>query len=49
MWVGAGLATRNWIVLLVIVVITVIAYTYRVQAEEAMLIQAFDEEFISYI
>ena len=48
MWIGAGLAVLNWIALAVIVVITVSAYIYRVQTEEAMLTQAFDEEFITY-
>jgi protein-S-isoprenylcysteine O-methyltransferase Ste14 len=48
MWVGAGLAVLNWITLAVIVVATVSAYIHSVQAEEAMLAQAFEEEFIAY-
>ena len=48
MWTGAGLATLDWITLAVIVVTTASAYIYRVQAEEAMLAQAFGQEFIAY-
>lgn len=48
-WVGAGLAVSNWIVFLIITLVSFIAYIYRIQSEEAMLIAEFGGEYEEYI
>ncbi len=48
MWTGAGLAVLNWLVLMIILVSTVMAYVYRIRSEEALLSQAFGQEFTAY-
>jgi protein-S-isoprenylcysteine O-methyltransferase Ste14 len=48
MWVGAGLATTNWIVLILAVVVLFTAYYYRIQAEEEMLTVAISQEYSQY-
>ncbi|HLY25727.1 MAG TPA: isoprenylcysteine carboxylmethyltransferase family protein [Aggregatilineales bacterium] len=48
LWIGGGLAVLNWIVLIVMLVIVPYAYIYRVRTEEAMLAQAFGDEFTAY-
>ena len=37
MWTGASAATANWIVLLVVLLVILAAYHYRIQSEEKML------------
>lgn len=49
LWIGAGLATVNWIALVVIMVLMILAYAYRVQSEEAMLMSSFGEEYKQYM
>jgi protein-S-isoprenylcysteine O-methyltransferase Ste14 len=48
MWVGAGLATANWITGLIIVVGVLCVYAYRIRSEETMLAQAFGEQYAAY-
>ena len=48
-WVGAGLATANWAVALAIVLLMVVAYGYRIAAEEAMLVSAFGGKYREYM
>lgn len=48
MWVGAGLATANWIAVTVAVVVMFAAYAYRIQAEEAMLIAVSSKDYGEY-
>ena len=48
MWVGAGLATTNWIIGLVLLVTMFSVYHYRILAEEAMLIDRLGEVYIQY-
>ena len=48
MWVGAGLASVNWITGLIIVVGLLAAYGYRIRAEEAMLAEAFGQQYSAY-
>lgn len=48
LWLGAGLATANWITVVVITLSMVGAYWYRMQAEDAMLAAAFPQEYQSY-
>lgn len=47
-WVGAGLAVTNWIVLLVAVVVMVTVYAYRIQTEEAMLASTYGSQYQAY-
>jgi protein-S-isoprenylcysteine O-methyltransferase Ste14 len=48
MWLGAGFATANWIVPMSITIPMMGAYLYRIRAEEAMLADAFPQEYPSY-
>ncbi|HTX79244.1 MAG TPA: isoprenylcysteine carboxylmethyltransferase family protein [Longilinea sp.] len=48
MWVGAGLAAINWIVVILIIVIMSLAYHYRIQTEEAMLVQSLGQPYAEY-
>jgi len=47
-FVGAALAMRNLVVLLVVIVLYVPAYAYRIWAEEKMLVQIFGPEYAAY-
>lgn len=38
MWTGVALATANWIVVLIVLIVTCAAYHYRIQNEEQMLL-----------
>jgi protein-S-isoprenylcysteine O-methyltransferase len=48
MWLGAGVATANGIVTGMIILPLVRAYQYRIRVEEAMLTNAFPQEYPSY-
>jgi protein-S-isoprenylcysteine O-methyltransferase Ste14 len=48
LWLGAGLATSNWIAVTAISFPTLGSYWYRIQAEEAMLANAFPQEYQGY-
>jgi len=48
MWVGAGLATVNWITGSIIVVGALAVYGYRIRSEEAMLAEAFGRQYGAY-
>src|SRR5262245_20403159 len=48
-WLGAGLATANWAAALLIALLTVVAYRYRIAAEEAMLLGAFGDRYQEYM
>ncbi len=48
LWVGAGLATANWIATILIAVVMFVAYHYRIQYEEQMLAATFGEEYSQY-
>jgi protein-S-isoprenylcysteine O-methyltransferase Ste14 len=48
MWVGAGLATTNWIAFILAVVVMFGAYYYRIQAEEQMLMAAMSQDYREY-
>jgi protein-S-isoprenylcysteine O-methyltransferase len=47
-WVGAGLATANWIAATLIALVMLAAYYYRIQSEEAMLLTSFGEPYQAY-
>jgi protein-S-isoprenylcysteine O-methyltransferase Ste14 len=44
-WLGTGLATTNWAVARVLCLLMVVAYNYRIAAEEAMLLGAFGDQY----
>jgi protein-S-isoprenylcysteine O-methyltransferase len=48
-WLGAGLATANWAATLALALLMVVAYAYRIAAEEAMLLGAFGERYKEYM
>ena len=48
-WLGAGVATANWAVGSVIALVMVVAYGYRIAAEEAMLLSAFGDRYKEYM
>lgn len=48
LWLGAGFATSNWIVPMSLAVPMMGAYWYRMQVEEAMLADAFPQEYSDY-
>ncbi|MEO8971284.1 MAG: isoprenylcysteine carboxylmethyltransferase family protein [Ktedonobacteraceae bacterium] len=48
LWLGAGFASANWIVLATIAFPMMWAYRSRIKAEEAMLADAFPQEYTGY-
>jgi len=48
LWLGAGVASANWIMATAITFFMVRAYGYRIRAEEAMLADAFPQEYEGY-
>ena len=48
-WVGAGLATANWAVASAVALLMVVAYSYRIAAEEAMLVSAIGGRYEGYM
>jgi len=47
-WLGAGLNTANWIAPATFIIPMIGAYGYRIQAEEALLADAFPQEYPAY-
>jgi protein-S-isoprenylcysteine O-methyltransferase Ste14 len=48
LWLGAGLATANWIAAATIMAFMVRAYARRIQTEEAMLTATFGDEYLRF-
>jgi protein-S-isoprenylcysteine O-methyltransferase Ste14 len=48
MWVGAALATSNWLVVVLIVPVMLAAYGFRIGAEERMLLGLFGDQYEQY-
>jgi protein-S-isoprenylcysteine O-methyltransferase len=48
LWVGAGLASQNWLVAGIILMLLSIAYACRMKSEESMLLTAFGEKYRDY-
>jgi protein-S-isoprenylcysteine O-methyltransferase len=48
LWVGAGLATVNWIVTALVTLTFVAAYRYRIEVEERMLVASFGGQYAAY-
>jgi protein-S-isoprenylcysteine O-methyltransferase len=49
MWLGAILATRNWITLVVVGVSITCVYLHRITTEERMLASALGDDYRAYI
>ena len=49
LWVGAGMASQNWLVAGIILAPMSIAYACRITAEESMLLTAFGEQYRIYM
>src|SRR5262249_31291571 len=49
MWVGAGLATVNWLVVTIVLSMMLAAYRYRIQSEETMLVTTLGEQYKEYM
>jgi len=49
LWVGAGLATVNWIVAVLVTLTFVAAYRYRIEVEERMLVASFEDQYAAYM
>ncbi|HYW26452.1 MAG TPA: isoprenylcysteine carboxylmethyltransferase family protein [Terriglobales bacterium] len=47
-WVGASLAFHSWLSALIVAVIMLLAYGWRIQAEERMLMDHFGDDYRSY-
>lgn len=47
-WIGAGLASNNWIAFAVISLACVGVYLYRIRSEEAMLVEKFGSDYVEY-
>ena len=48
LWIGAALAIRNWLTLIVTVAVMLVAYTYRITVEEKMLSTTFGDAYQAY-
>jgi len=48
-WLGAGISSNNYIVLILVTISTVLVYHYRMKNEEKMLIEAFGNDYADYI
>jgi protein-S-isoprenylcysteine O-methyltransferase Ste14 len=47
-WIGAGLSSNNYIIMIIISFLTLVVYHYRMESEETMLIDAFGEAYKNY-
>jgi len=47
-WVGASLAFHSWVAAMIVAVLMVLAYGWRISAEERMLAEHFGDEYRSY-
>ena len=49
LFIGAGFAVTNWIVLLIVAALMLAAYIYRIRAEETMLLSEFGDQYKAYM
>ena len=47
-WVGFSIAVGNWVVVVLVATLMIVAYSYRIRAEEAMLKDSLGEEYLQY-
>jgi len=48
-WTGAGLSSNNYLILIIVALLTLSAYHYRMNSEEKMLIEAFGDDYKNYM
>ena len=48
-WVGAALAFHSWLAALVVALLMLVAYGWRIRAEERMLAEHFGDDYRSYV
>jgi protein-S-isoprenylcysteine O-methyltransferase len=48
LWIGSGLALTNWLATVVVALLMVAVYRYRIRMEEAMLLTTFGEGYRRY-
>jgi protein-S-isoprenylcysteine O-methyltransferase len=48
-WVGLPLALSNWLSATLVTILMAVAYRTRIRAEEAMLLEAFGDEYLHYM
>jgi protein-S-isoprenylcysteine O-methyltransferase Ste14 len=48
LWAGAGLASVNWILALILMVVMLGSYSYRIRCEEAMLLATLGLQYQNY-
>jgi protein-S-isoprenylcysteine O-methyltransferase Ste14 len=48
LWIGLSISVQNFITLICIPILLIIAYTYRIKVEEEMMIKIFGEEYKEY-
>ena len=47
-WVGLGIAATNWIAAALVTLLLFLAYHHRMNVEEAMLVEVFEEGYRAY-
>ncbi len=47
-WIGSGLALANWIATVIVALLMLGVYSYRIRSEEAMLLTTFGERYQQY-
>ena len=47
-WGASGLAMQNWVVFIISAIMIFIAYYYRINNEEKMLIEKFGDKYLNY-
>ncbi|HKA09401.1 MAG TPA: isoprenylcysteine carboxylmethyltransferase family protein [Candidatus Dormibacteraeota bacterium] len=48
-WVGASLAFHSWVAAIIVAMLMVLAYGWRISAEERMLAEHFGDEYRKYV
>jgi protein-S-isoprenylcysteine O-methyltransferase Ste14 len=49
LWLGAGLASRNWLSAVIVASMMTVAYAYRIRSEESMLLMGLGERYRNYM
>ena len=47
-WIGASVASNNWLIFVFVTLSSILAYHYRMESEEQMLISAFGDSYNNY-
>jgi protein-S-isoprenylcysteine O-methyltransferase len=49
LWLGAGLASKNWLSAVITATVMAVAYAHRIRSEESMLLTTFGERYRNYM